>query len=241
MIIEQSTADLTLVFILTVTLVYGAYRDIKYRDIPEVTWVPAIAAGITLNLMTGRFDIMHTLISLIPAIMLLILAFLGMMGGADFLAILTIGVVHPYFTLLPISLLTLGYSLIIPIFLMIYYLLRNVSMKNTLQRIRCVEGRRTYLWFLGYPLRISEFLKRKFVYPLTIPAEGGYICRSSFGEDEEEEKVRNTIVEKIKEGSLTPTDIIWVTPGLPHVVFFLIGYLLALVTPQNLLLSMLLH
>ena len=230
MIIDQSTADLILASILTATLVYGAYRDIKYRDIPEVTWVPAIAAGITLNLMTGGFDIMHTLISLIPAIMLLILAFLGMMGGADFLAILTIGVVHPYFTLLPISLLTLGYSLIIPIFLMIYYLLRNVSMKNVLQRIRCVEGRRTYLWFLGYPLRISEFLNR--VRATTTKEEV---------EDEEEEKVRNTIVEKIKEGSLTPTDVIWVTPGLPHVVFFLIGYLLALATPQNLLLSMLLH
>ncbi len=226
------------------TLAYASYRDIKYRDIPEVTWVPAIIVSVVVNILTGKYDIMHTALSMFPVLIVFIMSLLGMIGGADFLALLTIAIAHPQFLLLPISLLTLMYSLLIPLGLMMYYALCNIILhRQLLNRIKCKEGRKSYLILFGRPMKAKELLEKKFTYPLTIPvSKGEFICRPSFSDDdEEEERIKERIKGAIAKGELQSSEKLWVTPGLPHVVFFLIGYVLALLTPQQYLLTILLY
>ena len=226
------------------TLAYASYRDIKYRDIPEVTWVPAIAISITVNVLSGRYDLLHTALSMFPVLIVFVMSLLGMIGGADFLALLMIALAHPRFLVFPISLLTLLYSLLIPLGLMIYYALCNALLyKSFFNKIRCKEGRKTYLIFFGRPMSVKEMLEKKFTYPLTIPVgKGEFICRPSFSDDdEEEERIKERIKGAIARGEIQSDEKIWVTPGLPHVVFFFIGYILALLTPQHYILTILMH
>jgi hypothetical protein len=215
------------------TLVYASYRDVKYRDIPELAWLPSLAIVTAINLLLGRYDVIHTIISLIPPLAVLVLSLLDMIGGADFLALLLISLAHPSFYILPISLITLIYSLLIPIAVMGYYLILNILHWRELDKIKCVEGSRTPLIFLGRPLTVGRLLKSKFVYPLTIPSDKGYICRASFSlDDEEEDKVRGSIKDMVDRGIIEEEDVLWVTPGFPHVLFYLVGYVVALMTPQ---------
>ncbi|OYT49823.1 MAG: hypothetical protein B6U73_04885 [Desulfurococcales archaeon ex4484_204] len=221
------------------TLTYASLRDLKNRDIPEVTWLPSLAIAVILNVLHGNYDVIHTALSLLPAALLFAMAIFNMIGGADFLAVLLIGLAHPLFEALPISLLALLYSLFIPLALMAYYVtLNSVKYRKQILRIRCIRGRRFYLYFLGRPISIGEFLNSKFMYPLTIPSgTGGFICRPTFSIDETEEAVKAEIMEFIDRGVIRRNDLIWVTPAMPHVAFLLIGYVLALITPQDLILQ----
>ncbi len=174
--------------------------------------------------------------SLMPAVLLLIMSLLGMIGGADFLAILLIGLAHPKFILIPISLLTLIYSLIIPLLLIVYYVICNlVKFRDVLEKIKCVTGRKVYLVLFGKPVKISDFMSMKFAYLLTIPSSDGFICRASFSLEEEEEKAKELVAKCINKNILSLNDYVWVTPALPHVLFILVGYMLALLTPEQMI------
>lgn len=214
----------------------------KYRDIPELTWLPSLAVVVVVNLILGRYDVIHTLISLIPSLAVFALSLLDMIGGADFLALLLISLAHPFFYIFPISLLTLIYSLLIPVAVMGYYFILNLAHWKEMGKIKCVEGSKALLIFLGRPLSVGRFLKSKFVYPLTIPLEEGYLCRTSFSlDDEEEDRVRASIEKMVGKGMLKEEDILWVTPGFPHVLFYLVGYVAALLTPQEWMIELFIH
>lgn len=218
------------------TLLYASYRDLKYRDIPELTWVPAAIVALAVNLVLGEYnDILYLVFSLMPAVLILIMSLFGMIGGADFLAILLVGIAHPKFKFLPISLLTLLYSLIIPLLLVIYYTIYNLLMfRAILSSIKCGRGRRLYLILFGKPIRVRDFLKMKFTYLLTVPRGGGFDCRASFSLEEEEGTIRELILKYVNDGVLTLDDYVWVTPALPHVFFILIGYVLSILTAEQL-------
>ena len=218
------------------TLVYASILDVRSRDIPEITWLPASIIALAVNLMYGNYDLMHTVFSLVPSAIVLIMAFLGLMGGADSLALLMVGIAFPKFLVVPISLLTLIYSLIPPIILMIYYLIVNVTVnRKVFKVINCTEGKfaKYLLPLLGRPISVEKYLMGRFIYPLTIPlGNSEFICRTYFGDDDEEEKVRKGIEELVRAGVLRPNDKIIVTPALPHILFILIGFIIATLTPQ---------
>ncbi len=199
--------------------------------------MPASLLAIILNIAYGGYsNVFFLIFSLMPAILLLIMALLGMIGGADFLAILLIGLAHPKFILIPVSLLTLIYSLIIPLLLIIYYVICNlVKFRDILQKIKCVTGRKAYLVLFGRPVKISDFMSMKFTYLLTIPSNDGFVCRASFSLEEEEEKAKELVAKYVSKNILSLNDYVWVTPALPHVLFILIGYVLALLTPEQLI------
>ncbi len=226
-----------LVFLVVLgTLVYASILDVKSRDIPEITWLPASVIALVINLMYSNYDFIHTLFSLVPSAIVLIMAFLGLMGGADSLALLMVGIAFPKFLVVPISLLTLIYSLIPPIILMMYYFVVNMTINRKLFKvINCTEGKfaKYLLPLLGKPVSIEKYLMGKFIYPLTIPLSNSeFICRTYFGDDEKEEKVRKGIEELVRAGILRSNDKIIVTPALPHILFILIGFIAAVLTPQ---------
>lgn len=240
---QFTVLDLAIIVALIATLAYASYRDLKYRDIPELTWLPAAIIALAINLYAGNYTPIRTALSLLPPIMVLILAFLDMIGGADFLALLLIAIAHPRFILFPISLLTLFYSILIPLALVLLYFIINAFIyREELSKIRCVKGKKYYLYFLGRPMKIKEYLKSEFIYPLTIPKSANEVvfeCRPTFSIAEEEIKHKEEIKKLIEDGLIDEDTVIWVTPALPHVAFIFIGYVIALITPQNMVMGIL--
>jgi len=224
------------------TLAYASYLDLKDREVPEYVWLPGSLISITVNLYIGAYSPIKTVISLIPALAVLALAFLDLIGGADFFALLLVSLAHPNFLYLPISLLTLFYSLLIPVGVLIWYVMINLRHYSELRNLRCVNGSRYYLLFFGKPVSVNELLRKKFLYPLMIPEGDGFRCRASFTMDDDfEAKIKKAFKDLMAEGKITDELIVWATPGFPHVVFYLIGYVVALLTPQQALLNLLLE
>ena len=190
----------------------------------------------SVNLYLGAYEPVRTIISLIPALAVLALAFLDLIGGADFFALLLVSIAHPYFLFLPISLLTLFYSLLIPLGVLILFIAINLRHYKELKELRCINGSRYYLLLFGMPVKVKELFRRKFLYPLMLPEANGFKCRASFTMDDEfEADIKKTYKALIAEGKITDELKVWATPGFPHVVFYLIGYVIALLTQQAIL------
>ncbi len=237
----MNVPQLLIISAVLVTLTYASYRDVRYRDIPEFTWLAPSIFVVSLNVYLGNYDLIHTAISLIPPISVLVLALLDMMGGADFFALFLVALAHPHFLAIPISLLTLGYSVILPVSVMVYYLVINLIHYREFRSVKCIEGNKWYLPILSRPIVVRDYFRSRFIYPLTIPEEEGFKCRSTFSlNDDEEKRIREKIKEALTEGSIKPGDLIWVTPGFPHIAFYLVGYLAAILTPQLMLLKLIL-
>ncbi len=224
-----------------VTLAYATYRDLKYRDIPELTWVPAALFVIIYNAYLGRYEPIHTLFSFLPAIALLAMAFLDLIGGADALAMLLIAVAHPSFLVLPISLLTMAFSVIPPMILIVYYLILNLSHKEELNRLACVRGSKKLLLFMGRPLRVRDYLRSKFLFLLTVPTEKGFQCGVSADIDIDFEQEKRIVIDALRKGVISEDSLVWVSPALPHIAFIFVGYVISLFIPQDLLLSLFLR
>jgi len=223
------------------TLTYATYRDLKYRDIPELTWVPAAVFVIAYNVYLGRYEPIHTIFSFLPAIALLAMAFLDLIGGADALAMLLIAAAHPSFLVLPISLLTVALSVIPPLALIIYYLVLNLVHKEELDRLGCVEGSKKPLLFMGRPLSVSDYLKSKYLFLLTVPTERGFRCSVSADVDIDFEQEKRIVMDAVRKGIISEDSLVWVSPALPHIAFIFVGYIISLLIPQDFLLTLFLR
>lgn len=235
----MSSGEFALIISTLLTLSYASVSDLKFREVREYVWIPAAVITISINFLTGNYNLLELFFASIPAVLVLVLSLLDMMGGADFLALLLITLAHPTVHPKPVTYLTLIYSLVIPVLLVLKNFVLSLKNLNHYKSVRCVSGSKSLLLILGRPMRVGDFLKSKFTYLLTIPSEHGtdsFECRKSFTMDDVyEEKLKNSIGELVKKGLLKLDDLVWVTPGLPQVVFYLFGYVAALVTPDYLI------
>lgn len=221
------------------TLSYASASDLKFREVREYVWIPAAVVAVSANSLTGNYNLLELSLASIPAVLVLILALLDMMGGADFLALLLITLAHPTVYPKPVTYLTLIYSLIIPVLLVLTNFMLGLKNLNRYKSVKCVNGSKSSLMIFGRPMRVSDFLNSRFTYLLTIPSELDttlFECRKSFTMDDVyEEKLKNSVRELVEKGLLNPNDLVWVTPGLPQIVFYLLGYVAALITPDYLI------
>ncbi len=226
-----------------ITLTYASYRDYKSREVPELTWLPGSVIVIAINITQGSYNLLELTISSIPVILVLILSIFDLMGGADFLALAFVFLAHPRVFPKPITFMTLTYSLIPPLALIIYNLLHNLRFLKQYKTLVCVEGSKVGVYVFGKAVKVSQFLKSKFTYLLTIPEDvkkNAFKCRASFTlDDEYEESLKNVVRELIDTGRISENHILWVSPGLPHIVFYLIGYIASLLTPVELIVKFL--
>ncbi len=242
MILNLEIPGLVSILITLATLLIASYYDVKTREIAEFLWIPALVISAILTYLTVKPNTLVIIFSLIPALLLLIFMLFGLIGGADFLAMLLIGISTPYLNVLPISLLTLLYSLLIPSAMIIYNFAVNVVRYwDAYLMLDCGTASKWVLLFLGRPMKVSSFIKSNFLYPLTVPRchldDYDVICRTSFDINEDFKENINHVNICLSKGYLKYDDYIWVTPALPHVFFITIGYLLALITPEELIYS----
>ncbi|MEM3948025.1 MAG: A24 family peptidase C-terminal domain-containing protein [Zestosphaera sp.] len=233
--------ELVLALSTWITLSYASISDLRYREVKEYVWVPATVIAVSINFLSGNYRPLELMLASIPAVLVLVLAVLDMMGGADFLALLLVTLAYPTVYPKPVTYLTLIYSLAIPVLLMLANLIQGLKRLNNYKSLRCVKGGKLSLLILGKPMRIRDFLNSRFTYLLTIPSESDitlFECRKTFTMDDAHgERLKSNLRELVERGLLNPDQIIWVTPGLPQIVLYLLGYVAALITPYEAILG----
>jgi Flp pilus assembly protein protease CpaA len=215
------------------TLVYASYRDIVSREIPEVVWIPAYAVSIGYLLLSGFTNVtpVKVVLTLLPPIVYLLLFLLNAIGGADLLAVTLISLVHLDKPLIPLA--TFVLSSLAPLPLILANVILNLTKySGILKGLNCVRGSKRALYVVGKPIRVSDFVKKSFVFLHTIPTEGGLICSARAEADVDFEKQRGLVLEAVERGYLRECDYVVYSPAIPHVVLVALSYVVALTTCQ---------
>ncbi|MBN2334201.1 prepilin peptidase, partial [Candidatus Bathyarchaeota archaeon] len=91
--------DAARIMVALAMLGYGSYRDLKTREIHDIVWVAAGAAGLMLDgyeMFMGTLTLRDLLTSVgFMAAVGLVLGYLRLFGGADLLAFIALAVIHP--------------------------------------------------------------------------------------------------------------------------------------------------
>lgn len=216
--------------IIIATFVYASYRDLLTREIPETAWLPAYLIAVVsavMKFLGGYILLFEALLSIIPALTYLLLFLVGLLGGADFLALLLVSIAHLHEPLVP--LLTFIISSLIPLPLVLLNLIENATRsKKAIDSIVCIQGTKKLLYFISRPITARQFLKKRYAFLHTHPIEGGYICSSSIDVDVDFEKQRKLVEEALRKGLMKPEDYVMYSPALPHVVLISLSYLISL-------------
>ncbi|BAJ50223.1 archaeal preflagellin peptidase FlaK [Candidatus Caldarchaeum subterraneum] len=208
--------------IVSLTLLYSSYLDIKKREVDDIVWVIPSILGLLLNLYTVYvvgFDylVRYGAAVLVSAGVGFALYFAGLYGGADAKALVTIALVQPFsYTGLQLhgvtslTVLTNGmiFSLSLPVFFMAfnsYRLLRGEKIFSGFDGEKSL--RKLAALFLG--TRMRNAAGKNFWGVIESIENGVRRFRFNIGIEE---------LEKVDR------DDVWVTPGIPLLVFFTVGY-----------------
>lgn len=226
-------------FIAVAMLLVTSYMDLKTREIDPRIWIPfgviAIAL-IVVRLYAGDESMgsLYILLSLIAPGVLLALSLVGMMGFADPIAMLVVSLlipspppgllIPPSMFILVLSSLSMLFSLVIPI--SIY----NIKYLQMIRRICGSIYLTAVIAATGVAISIERFERTRFLYPLVYPERHGdsirWVCRASFNIDEEPGTHRARIRALVEEGFVDKSEKIFVTWGVPYILFILIGVVL---------------
>ncbi len=244
--------DLARTIIALLTLSYAAYSDVKTREISPWLWLIASLIALPLTLYEAWFLITkgYLLFCLLEvAIAIVFLPFIvylfkkGLFGGADMLAYVFLIVDMPWYpvafgvrSILPIPLLTLLYaSLAVAIYIPIK-VIKNLSDRkfNVHAEELGISGfKKIRLASSASVMTVKEYLSKKFWYPLEIIKETNNgikrELRPYFHVEEEYEEHQKKLKELLDRGKIRENELIFVTYGIPFIVFMLIGFILALI------------
>jgi len=244
--------DLARTLIAIITLGYAAYTDIKTREITPWLWLVASLVSLPLTAYEAWFLISrgYSLFCLLEIVMALIaLPFIfylfrkGLFGGADMLAYIFLTVDMPWYpiafglrSIMPIPLLTLLYaSLLVALFIPVK-VIKNLSDKRFNEHAKefGIKGlRKVRLASTATVMTVKEYLTKKFWYPLEVIEEEGNKVRRTlrpyFNVEEEYEDHQRMLKEMVDRGLIKEEDLIFVTYGIPFIVFMFLGFILALI------------
>ncbi len=206
------------------TLLYGSYYDWKSREVSDSVWIFPSIAGMSLQVYEIIFlyhmvDLYLTAFS-IGLTTAAALAFykLGFFGGADAKALIAASLILPTYStrssLHPFASLTvLTNGVILTVFLPLAYALRNLGSTASGSRVfRGFESeplwKKTLVCFLGY--RVKQAKPGNFMFSLEKEVNG----RKVF------------LISLLKDDEFASGEDIWVTPGIPLLLFFTAGFIL---------------
>jgi preflagellin peptidase FlaK len=232
-----------------VFLSIASWCDYKYREVPDTVWILFAPSGLVLSLshivLTQAYSLIITLLTslLIISGVSIILFYVGAFGGADAKALICLSITLPF---PPISLKpllgvnaplfvwsifdnALLVSSLSSVFLLVYNILWRVK-----TRVRLFEGlghesfyKKLLAMITGYKVDLSKFKKDSHLIPLEeiSESEDGAVTRRLKVFAKIDSDVNATNIEKFS-GKLDSG--VWVTPGLPFVIFITIGLVASL-------------
>jgi len=220
-----------------ITLSYASYLDLKFREVEPAYWYAWLRLLAPLGFMeaymlyklglgalTIRQFALYTVVSNTVAIGVAYGAYVaGLLGGGDVLAVVLISLAVPLNSrsILAPSLLSLLYGSLAALSVTVYLCASNlVESRVFLRELARREGAFTALkaCFTSHPTTVGEALRMGWLYPAAWEA-GSY----SIVETDPPEILSRLAEERGLEG------IVWVTPGLPQVLFITIGFTLSLI------------
>lgn len=249
--LEVEVLDTARVLLSLSFFVYASWRDWKEREISNWLWVvlaPLAFALTTVEYVFFRQEFLSyfALSFAVTFVLSVGLFYAGAFGGADAKALICLALALPYY---PVSLLS-EYAFFSPIFpitvfsnavlfaaLTIFYaLFRNFFWKLRTGANLFAGFERESVWrkmlalMTGYKVELSTLRKDSHVFPLED------IAAKQTGEDERrllvfpKDETQETIVARIlsagSEGKIR--NDVWVTPGLPLLIFITAGLVIAL-------------
>ncbi|OYT52206.1 MAG: hypothetical protein B6U76_10110 [Desulfurococcales archaeon ex4484_217_2] len=228
--IEELKIIVTLAF-----LTYTSILDIKYREVDLKVW---FIFGVTASILTFLEIMVYgfTIINLIRLAVSVVLAlsiggltyYLDLFGGADLFALIVLAIMHPWNPIKPLFKLKIELPFILTI------LINSLITYKVISKLSIPMKYKIAYMFLGFPTTIDKYLKMKFSYPLTIyevSSNGGIKVkyRLTFSIEEEHYEHQEKLEKLVKKGLLKYDDIVWVTQGIPLLVFITLGYIISII------------
>ncbi|MEM3383472.1 MAG: A24 family peptidase C-terminal domain-containing protein [Nitrososphaerales archaeon] len=213
-------------FVCILMLIYASYSDWKTREVDDKLWIISSFIGITINLidLSFQFEIKLLMLVIISISLISLISFIfyyiGFFGGADMKALIAIALIipvyypskyiHPFTSLIS---LTNGafLTLILPLIFFIMNMTRILRGKKIFSGFESEKIWKKFLvCFLGY--RVSNVKKEQFFMSLQKNINGKKVFHISLLKDEE---------------FISGQDV-WVTPGIPLLIFITFGFLLTI-------------
>lgn len=242
--------DLARFFICLLFLLIASFHDIWSREVPDKLWIIFAPIGLTLTLASIALSELNLLILIAWIIVIAVMSglalalfYLGLFGGADSKALMCLAVAMPFqprlpLTKLPLELLinippplsTFNNAILLAALSTILILMRNLF--DYARDRRLFEGlehegsfKRALALLTGYRVSADRLRSGKHFYlPMEEFArrEDGSIARRLriFGRLPANEELPKEDI---------PADLhgkVWVTPGLPFIVFIALGFLI---------------
>ena len=241
-----SLIDAISLLISAVILTIASICDLRKREVPDKLWIIFGSIGLIttgLRLYGGYNSPLLLMISIFVSLAVgLVMSYLGIFGGADGKAIICLSLAVP---LVPVSIrivivwflspffpmivLALGYLLSFLVSLsflarnLLAYLQESSSMFDGLHEESF--ARKLFAVISGYRLDPERLIAKPFVYPMEhVVTDGERRKRRRFdlslgiGDDDHDHFV-NKFLNSL--GEVGSPKLVWVTPGLPMMVFFL--------------------
>ena len=208
--------------IVSVTLLYASYKDFKTREIEDIVWVIPAGLGLLINFYKFYLDgftgiLLYVIGIIVTGALAFAIYFAGLYGGADAKALLMVSIVDPFTTgpyklhgLTGITTFTNGMilSASLPISLALWNMSKIISGEQIFKGFEKEPlKRKIAAFFLG--TRLADASRRKFWSPIEERDNGKKRFKFSISIDDFEE---------------SRYDDAWVTPGIPLIIFFTVGY-----------------
>ena len=236
-----------------VTLVFfslGSYYDLKAREVSDKVWLVYAPIGIGLTISRVIVDPSTLFLTSISEVITVIIAFglfyLGLFGGADAKAILClgatmplppssyqaiIGYVHPFFPLV-VTITSYLCSTSVIVWLGLSNLGRYIHRGDQMFQGLLKESRWKKLLasITGYPVEQVKLQSTFYLYPMEEVLETDSGPRRTFKLFVSAEEDRSEEIAKLQSqlGKMGYAGEVWVTPGLPQLVFLLLAILITL-------------
>lgn len=239
------------VSITLILLFIAAVSDIRTREVPDKVWLVYGPIGLVLTVFRTYVDPSHLILTVVSiGLSILVgfgLVFFGLSGGADAKAMICLGLtlplppgiinpilgfVHPFY---PIIVLVTGYvcSFSVAIWMLGKNMISLAQGKSGLFEGLQKESRwkKTLALVTGYPTTITRLRSTFYLYPMEKIVEnenGAHRTLQVYANaDVDREQVVSEFVESLRKVGSPET--VWVTPGLPMLVFILFAVFITLV------------
>jgi preflagellin peptidase FlaK len=216
-------------------LIHVSILDLKYREVDFKIWLIYLPLVVFFIFYVHRIDLFLYSYSLGVSVFVLYMFYkLSLMGGADLMAILIIGLSNP--SVYPLFFPTFSELGMEPLIVILYSSISVflVSLYNLVKYFKYTKGmpfsKRIILALSAKRIKVKDFLNSSFLFPLTqVDDNGNVTLRSTFSIEEDDKEWRQKFRKLVEERRISEDSYIWVAWGVPVLPFMLIGYLLSLV------------
>ncbi len=226
-------------------LAYTSYLDVRYREVNPKIWLIFGFLGGTLTaaeIFANNYLLTIVTINIVLGLVIGIISYiLGLFGGADFLCLFILSIIHPYPPVRPLYYVGPIYpfivtivmnSLLLSLAVPIINFTRNIRNMKYLRNLKAPLKYKLLYLLIGYPVTIKKYLKMKYTYPLIIykyhEGKTDIKFRLTFNIEEEHQEHQEYFKTLIDKGVLKEDNIIWVTQGIPLLVFITLGYIMSI-------------